>query len=72
MFVIIFVEIIFVGFVDIQSILIVVIVQFFVSNIVVMIVGILGVIVGFVFLWWGVCKGFCVIVFVVIKGKFKV
>lgn len=53
----------------IQSILDTVTTQFSVSNIVAMIAGILGVTVGFVFLWWAVRKGFKAIVAASTKGK---
>lgn len=53
----------------IQSILDTVTTQFSVSNIVAMIAGILGVTVGFVFLWWAVRKGFKAIVAAATKGK---
>lgn len=61
-----------VGFSDIESILTAVTTQFSVSNIIAMIAGILGVTVGFVFLWWGVRKGFRAIVSAATKGKPKV
>lgn len=43
--------------------------QFSISNIVAMIAGILGVTVAFVFLWWGVRKGFRAIVAASTKGR---
>ena len=46
--------------------------QFSVANIVAMIAGILGVTVVFVFLWWGVRKGFRAIVAATTKGKPKI
>lgn len=46
--------------------------QFSVANIVAMIAGILGVTVTFVFLWWGVRKGFRAIVAATTKGKPKI
>lgn len=61
-----------IGFTDIQSILTAVTSQFSVANIVAMIAGILGVTVGFVFLWWGVRKGFRAIVAAATKGKPKI
>lgn len=61
-----------IGFSDIQSILTAVTAQFSVSNIVAMIAGILGVTVGFVFLWWGARKGFRAIVAAATKGKPKI
>lgn len=53
----------------IQSILDAVTAQFSMANIVGMIAGILGVTVGFVFLWWAVRKGFKAIVAAATKGK---
>lgn len=61
-----------VGYSDISQILTTVTNQFSVSNIVAMIAGILGVTVGFIFLWWGVRKGFRAIVGAATKGKPKV
>ena len=61
-----------IGFTDIQSILTAVTSQFSVANIVAMIAGILGVTVGFVFLWWGALKGFRAIVAAATKGKPKI
>ena len=61
-----------VGYSDISQILTTVTNQFSVSNIVAMIAGILGVTVGFIFLWWGVRKGFRAIFGAVTKGKHKV
>lgn len=43
--------------------------QFSITNIVQFIAGILGVTVAFVFLWWGVRKGFRLIVKATTKGK---
>lgn len=60
-----------IGFSDISSILSAVTAQFSVANIVAMIAGILGVTVGFVFLWWGARKGFRAIVGAATKGKPK-
>ena len=61
-----------IGYDEISSILTSVTSQFSVSNIVAMIAGILGVTVGFIFLWWGVRKGFRAIVGAATKGKPKV
>ena len=58
-----------VGYDDISSILTTVTSQFSVSNIVAMIAGILGVTVAFVFLWWGVRKGFRAITRAATRGK---
>lgn len=58
-----------IGYDDISSILTSVTSQFSVSNIVAMIAGILGVTVVFVFLWWGVRKGFRAITKAATKGK---
>lgn len=58
-----------VGFSTIESILQAVTAQFSVANIVSFIAGILGVTVAFVFLWWGVRKGFRAIVAATTKGK---
>ena len=58
-----------VGYSDISQILTTVTNQFSVSNIVAMIDGILDVTVGFIFLWWGVRKGFRAIVGAATKGK---
>lgn len=43
--------------------------QFSVTNIVGMIAGILGVTVGFIFLWWGIRKGFRAIVGATTSGS---
>lgn len=53
----------------IQSILDAVTAQFSVANIVAFIAGILGVTVAFIFLWWGVRKGFRAIIKATTKGK---
>lgn len=58
-----------VGYDDISQILSTVTSQFSVSNIVAMIAGVLGVTVAFVFLWWGVRKGFKAITKAATKGK---
>lgn len=58
-----------VTFSTIQSILTAVTTQFSVSNIVAFIAGILGVTVAFIFLWWGVRKGFRAIIKATTKGK---
>ena len=58
-----------VGYSDISQILTTVTNQFSVSNIVAMIAGILGVTVVFVFLWWGVRKGFKAITKAATRGK---
>lgn len=61
-----------IGFDDIKAILSAVTSQFSTGNIVSMIAGILGVTVGFVFLWWGVRKGFSAIKNSATKGKAQV
>ncbi len=53
----------------IMSILQAVTAQFSVTNIVAFIAGILGVTITFVFLWWGVRKGFRAIISATTKGK---
>ena len=58
-----------IGYDDISSILTSVTSQFSVANIVAMIAGILGVTVVFVFLWWGVRKGFKAITKAATRGK---
>lgn len=58
-----------VTFSTIQSILTAVTTQFSVANIVAFIAGILGVTVAFIFLWWGVRKGFRAIIKATTKGK---
>ena len=58
-----------IGYDDISQILSSVTSQFSVSNIVAMIAGILGVTVVFVFLWWGVRKGFKAITKAATRGK---
>lgn len=58
-----------IGYDQISSILTSVTSQFSVSNIVAMIAGILGVTVVFVFLWWGVRKGFKAITKAATRGK---
>lgn len=58
-----------IGYDDISSILTTVTSQFSVANIVALIAGILGVTVVFVFLWWGVRKGFRAITKAATKGK---
>lgn len=58
-----------IGYTDISSILTTVTNQFSVANIVAMIAGILGVTVVFVFLWWGVRKGFRAITKAATRGK---
>lgn len=58
-----------VTFSTIQSILTAVTSQFSVANIVAFIAGILGVTVAFIFLWWGVRKGFRAIIKATTKGK---
>lgn len=58
-----------IGYDEISSILTSVTSQFSVSNIVAMIAGILGVTVVFVFLWWGVRKGFKAITKAATRGK---
>lgn len=58
-----------VEFSTISSILSAVTAQFSISNIVAFIAGILGVTVAFIFLWWGVRKGFRAIIKATTKGK---
>lgn len=58
-----------VSFSTISSILSAVTAQFSVANIVAFIAGILGVTVAFIFLWWGVRKGFRAIIKATTKGK---
>lgn len=58
-----------IGYDEISSILTSVTSQFSVGNIVAMIAGILGVTVVFVFLWWGVRKGFKAITKAATRGK---
>lgn len=58
-----------IGYDEISSILTSVTSQFSVANIVAMIAGILGVTVVFVFLWWGVRKGFKAITKAATRGK---
>ena len=58
-----------VTFSTIQSILSAVTAQFSVAKIVSFIAGILGVTVAFVFLWWGVRKGFRAIIKATTKGR---
>ena len=58
-----------IGYDEISSILTTVTSQFSVANIVAMIAGILGVTVVFVFLWWGVRKGFKAITKAATRGK---
>lgn len=58
-----------IGYDDISQILTSVTSQFSVANIVAMIAGILGVTVVFVFLWWGVRKGFKAITKAATRGK---
>lgn len=53
----------------IMSILNAVTAQFSVANIVAFIAGILGVTVTFVFLWWGIRKGFRALVKAATKGR---
>lgn len=57
---------------DIADIITAVTSQFSVANIVAFLAGILGVTVGFVFLWWGVRKGARAIIRAVTTGKFGV
>lgn len=45
--------------------------QFSVANIVALIAGIIGFCVAFVFLWWGVRKGFRAAMTAITKGRFK-
>lgn len=54
---------------DIMDILNAVTTQFSVANIVAFIASILGVTVGFLFLWWGIRKGFRAIIKATTKGK---
>lgn len=58
-----------VGFSDISDILSAVTSQFSIANIVAFIAGILGVTVAFIFLWWGVRKGFRAIIKATTKGR---
>lgn len=58
-----------IGFSDISDILTAVTTQFSISNIVAMIAGILGVTVAFIFLWWGVRKGYKAIIRATTRGK---
>lgn len=45
--------------------------QFSVANIIALIAGIIGFCVVFVFLWWGVRKGFKAAMTAITKGRFK-
>ena len=58
-----------VTFSTISSILSAVTAQFSLTNIVSMIAGILGVTMAFVFLWWGVRKGYKAIIRATTRGK---
>ena len=58
-----------VSFSTISSILTAVTTQFSLTNIVSMIAGILGVTMAFVFLWWGVRKGYKAIIRATTRGK---
>lgn len=58
-----------VTFSTISDILSAVTAQFSVANIVAFIAGILGVTVAFIFLWWGVRKGFRAIIRATTKGR---
>lgn len=58
-----------VSFSTISSILSAVTAQFSLTNIVSMIAGILGVTMAFVFLWWGVRKGYKAIIRATTRGK---
>ena len=58
-----------IGFDDIKSIIDPVIQQFSVANIAAVIGGVLGVSVGFVFMWWGVRKLYRMVLKATTKGK---